>query len=325
VLLSGLTATGERSVLSGHDGAFRIEDLAPGRYRLDVLDRSRALSYVQDLELSADRDLLLELESAPLVGTVTAADSGEPIDEARVTVRRVLAASGDTGPLVTVATDPTGGFVIAHLTPGDYLLSAHADGYVPTEQPLRVEAGVAPAPALLRLEATGGVTLTVHLESGGVPQMATVSAFDAAGHLAVTDTRRVSDRGFVYFSQIPAGTWNLLVSAAGAAPTWLTAEVPGHPPEVVLPPAAPLVVRVPALMAADATGTLAIAQPSGEPFFQVDPTGQVQSRWTLSGGLVTLPDVPAGVWSLRVDGADGGTWLGSVVTDGRTPKQVSLE
>jgi len=325
VQLSGLTATGERSVLSGHDGTFRIEDLAPGRYRLDVLDRSRALSYVQDLELSADRDLLLELESATLVGTVIAADSGEPIDEALVTVRRVLAASGDTGPLITVATDPTGAFAVAHLTPGDYLLSARADGHVPTERPLRVEAGVAPAPVLLRLEATGGVTLTVHLASGGVPPMATVSAFDAAGHLAVTDTRRVSDRGFVYFSQIPAGTWNLLVSAAGAAPTWLTAEVPGPPPEVVLPPAAPLVVRVPVLMAADATGILAVTRPSGEPFFQIDPTGQVQSQWTLSGGLVTVSDFPAGVWSLRVDGSDGGTWLGTVVTDGRTPSQVSLE
>lgn len=325
VLLSGLTATGDRSVLSGHDGAFRIDDLAPGRYRLDVLDRSRALSYVQDLELFADRDLLLELESAPLVGTVTASDSGEPLDDAMVIVRRVLAASGDTGPLIAVATDPTGAFVVAHLTPGDYLVSARKDGYAPAEQPLRVEAGVAPSPALLRLAPTGGVTLTVHLESGGVPRMATVSAFDGSGHLLVNDTRRVSDRGFVYFGQIPAGVWNLLVSAPGAAPAWVTAEVPGSNPEVVLPPAAPLVVRVPALMQADATGTLTVAGENGDPFFQVDPTGEIQSQWTLSAGLVTLSDVPAGIWSLRVDGAQGETWLGTVVTDGRTPSQVNLE
>jgi hypothetical protein len=85
------------------------------------------------------------------------------------------------------------------------------------------------------------------------------------------------------------------------------------------------VVRVPALMQADATGTLTVAGENGDPFFQVDPTGEIQSQWTLSAGLVTLSDVPAGIWSLRVDGAQGETWLGTVVTDGRTPSQVNLE
>lgn len=325
VLLTGLTASGTRNVLSGHDGSFRIADLAPGRYRLDVLDRSRALSHVQDLELRSDREIVLELESAPLVGTVTAAETGEPLEDALVYVRKALGATGEVGPLTTVATDAAGGFVLAHVTPGDYVVSARKDGYAPDEQVIRVEAGAAPPAATLRLARAGGVTLTVHLESGGVPRMATVSVFDESGRMVLTDTRSVTDRGFVHFAQIPAGVWDLLVSAPGAAAAWVRAEVPDSAPQVVLPSAAPLVVRVPALMAADAAGTLAVVGEGGEPYFQVDPVGEIRSRWTLTAGLVTVPDLPAGVWTLRVDGAEGGTWIGTTVTDGRTPSQVSLE
>jgi hypothetical protein len=78
-------------------------------------------------------------------------------------------------------------------------------------------------------------------------------------------------------------------------------------------------------MEAGAAGTLTLTLPSGDPYFQVEPGGDIRSRWSVSAGLITLPDVPAGVWSLRVDAARGGTWLETVVTDGRTPSQVSLE
>jgi hypothetical protein len=165
----------------------------------------------------------------------------------------------------------------------------------------------------------------VSLESGAIPRFATVSAFDPAGRKLLTDTRAPTDRGFVYFEQIPAGAWNLLVSAPGAAPAWVSAEVPGTVRGVVLPSAAPLTVRVPALMETGGAGTLTLASPAGEPFFQVEPGGELRSRWTVSAGLFTLPDVPAGSWSVRVDGARGGTWLATAVTDGRTPSEVSLE
>lgn len=324
VTLAGLDVSGERSILSGHDGSFRIEDLGPGRYRLDVLDPARALSHVEDFELSSDREVVVELRSSPLVGTVVAAEGGEPLEDALIRVRKVLGAAG-LGPLLTVATDAAGGFVVAHVAPGRYLVSAGKEGYAPAEETVEVAESAPPAPLVLRLAGTGGLTLQVHLENGGVPRAVTVSAFDPAGGKRLTDTRPTTDRGFVYFDQIPAGTWNLLLSAQGAAPAWITAEVPGMVPPVYLPPAAPLTVRVPALMEAGAAGVLTVAAQSGEPFFQVEPAGDVQSRWTLSGGLVTVDDLPAGVWTLRVEAAQGATWLGTAATDGLAPSQVSLE
>jgi hypothetical protein len=120
-------------------------------------------------------------------------------------------------------------------------------------------------------------------------------------------------------------SWNLLVSASGTAPTWVRAEVPGNRPEVVLPPAAPLEVRVPELMESGAAGSLSLASGAGTLFFQVDPAGEIRTRWTVHAGLQTLADVPAGSWVVRVDGAQGGTWTGVVETDGRSPARVILE
>lgn len=322
--LNGLDVTGTRAVMTGHDGAFRIDDLAAGRYRLDVHQPARALSYVEDLELTADQELVLELEAVPLVGAVISATTDEPMEDALVYVYKLLA-NGETGSLTTVPTDAEGGFVVAHVTAGRYLVAARKDGYAPAEQSIEVTAGAPPAPVLLRLAAAGGVTLTVRFDSGEVPSFVTVSAFDAAGNKRFTDTRYLTDRGYVSFEQLPAGTWNLLVSAEGGAPAWISVTAPGYEPGVVLSHAAPLVVRVPALMEAGAAGTLTLAGEDGEPFFQVEPGGAIRSQWTVSAGLVTLTNVPAGVWSVRVDGARGGTWIGTAVTDGRAPSQVSLE
>ncbi len=324
VSLTGLDVTGERSVLSAYDGSFNIDGLDPGHYRLDVLDPARALSHLEDLDLTSDREMVLELEAAPLSGTVVSAATGKALKDALVYVYKLLG-SGEKGSLITVTTDAAGSFVVAHLTAGRYLVSARKDGYAPAEQPAEVAPGAPSGPVLLRLAAAGGLTLAVHLESGAVPRFATVSAFDSSGRKVLTDTRIPTGRGFVHFEQLPAGNWNLLVSAPGAAPKWITAEVPGSAPGVILSHAAPLTVRVPALMEAGAAGSLTLTLPGGGLFLQVEPGGDIRSRWTVSAGLVTLPDVPAGVWSVRVDGARGGTWVGTAVTDGRTPSQVSLE
>jgi hypothetical protein len=224
-----------------------------------------------------------------------------------------------------VGTDAAGGFAVAHATPGRYLVAARKDGWVPAEVAVDVEPGAPPEPVLLRLERAGGLALAVRLASGEVPGLVTVAVFDAAGGLLVTDTRGPTDAGYVAFEQVPAGTWRALVGAVGAAPVWIAAAVPGPEVEVVLAPGAPLTVRVPALIATGSAATLTLAGGAGNPFFQVEPGGAIRSRWSLATGLITLADVPAGVWTLRVDDLEGGTWAGTAVTDGAAPAVVTLE
>lgn len=322
VVLTGLTVTAERSVATGYDGSFRIDDLDPGRYRLDVLDPSRALSHLEDLDLDRDRRLDLDLESAPLTGRVLDDATGEPIYEALVSVTKILP-TGETGSMIVLGTDPAGSFTIAHLTPGPYRLSARKEGYAPVEEELQMSASGPPSAPLLRLPAAGGLGLEARLDTGEVPGLVTVSAFTPEGDLLLSDTKPLSDTGRTYYSQLPAGTWNLLVSTEGAAAQWTRAEVPGAV-QLVLRSAAPLTVRVPALMESGGAATLTVLGADGQAFFQVQPGGEIRSRFPVVGGVVTVPDVPAGAWRLQVVGADGTVREGQATTDGRTPVAVSL-
>lgn len=319
VSLDGRDVAAHRSVLTGHDGSFRIEDLLPGSYRLDVLDPSRALSHLEEIAITADREVVLDLVSERLDGRVVDDETGAPIADALVYVR-----GGADGSLVTVGTGPDGGFLLAHLTPGTYEVSARKDGYAPDQTTVRVEAGAETPPAVLRLAAAAGLTLTVRAGTGPPPGFVTVSAFDGSGRKIHTDTERVTDNGFAYFQQLPPGRWNLLVDAQGTAAEWVSAEVPGAQ-EVVLSPAALLSVRVPALIESGGAGTVTVASASGEPFFEVEPGGTLRDRWPLEHGLATVPDLPAGEWTVRVTSAGGEAWTAPAATDGVTPAQVTLE
>lgn len=322
VVLTGLTVTAERSVATGYDGSFRIEDLDPGRYRLDVLDPSRALSHLEDLDLDRDRRLDLDLESAPLTGRVLDDATGEPIYEALVSVVKILP-TGETGSMIVLGTDPSGSFTIAHLTPGPYRLSARKEGYTPVEESLEMSASGPASQPVLRLPAAGGLGLQARLDTGEIPGLVTLSAFTPEGDLLLTDTKPLSDNGRAHFSQLPAGRWSLLVSTEGAAAQWAEAEVPGAV-QLVMRSAAPLTVRVPPLMDSGGSASLTILGADGQAFFQVQPGGEIRSRWTVAGGVVVVPNVPAGVWRLQVVGSDGPVWAGQAATDGRTPVEVSL-
>ena len=73
VLLGGEPLNGARVSLAGQDvaihrlvktdweGLFRLEDVAPGRYRLYVTAPQDMVSHSEDLGLDSDRDLLIEL------------------------------------------------------------------------------------------------------------------------------------------------------------------------------------------------------------------------------------------------------------------------
>lgn len=319
VSLDGRDVAAHRSVVTGHDGGFRVEGLEPGSYRLDVLDPSRALSHLEEIAISADREIVLDLVSERLAGRVVDDETGAPIEDALVYVR-----GGADGSLVTVGTDADGGFLLAHVTPGSYRVSARKNGYTPDETTVRVEAGAETPPTLLRLAAAAGLTLTVRAGSGPPPGFVTVSAFDASGRKVHTDTKTVTDNGFAYFQQLPPGRWNLLVDAQGTAAEWVSAEVPGAA-EVVLSPAALLSVRVPALMESGGAGTVTVVSASGESFFEVEPGGTLRDRWPLEDGLATVPDLPAGEWTVRVTSAAGEVWTAPAATDGVAPAQVSLE
>jgi hypothetical protein len=324
VALRGLDVTVNRGVATDHRGAFRVEDLEPGHYRVEVVHPGRLLSQSRDLDLLTDSEVVIELATATLAGTVVAADTGEGVYEAMIYLQRLI--DGEPGPLTTVATDAAGSFVTASLAPGPYRLTVRGDGYGVEERLVEALAGVPAERLRFELERTDGLTITVRLAAGGEPpRFTTVVVLGEAGRLVHFEEPVLSPFGVGYLQQIRPGTWTLLVKSAGAATAAVAATVPGPRLEVTLPPAAPLTVRVPALADSRAAAALSIAAAGGAPWSQVVPGGTLQSSWPLAGGTVTVPDLPAGAWQLQVTAVDGRAWAGEVATDGVSPAAVALD
>ncbi|HEV8582481.1 MAG TPA: carboxypeptidase-like regulatory domain-containing protein [Thermoanaerobaculia bacterium] len=317
VSLRGLDVTAERGVTTDHQGAFRFEDLEPGRYRVEVTHAERMLSQSEDLELAADREIVIEIATAALVGTVVAAGSGEGVAEALVYLQRLLGGT-EPGSLTTVGTNAAGSFVTASLAPGRYRLTVRGDGYAPEERIVDVAAGAPAEPLTIELDPTTGLALIVRRASGEPPVWATVIVLDESGRQVHMEEPRLSDNGRGYLQQVPPGRWTVLVKAAGSAVGLARASVPGQRLEVTLPRAAPLSVRVPELRESRVAASLTLATVDGSPYFGVNPGGALQHAWPLAGGAATIPDLPAGTWRLKVTAADGRVWAASAITTGDT-------
>ncbi len=315
-----------RSVLTDHQGGFRIEGLEAGRYRLGLSNPREMLLYNEEIEVWGDRELNLELATARLSGVVLSGATSRPLANAAVALLRLLGEDGSqTGSLITVTTGPEGSFHLAQLTAGRYRLSVHRDGYTPIERILNVEAGADLDGLELALAPAEGLDLVVRLASGQAPRSATVAVFDASDRLLQSETREVAEEGSTRFSTIPAGTWELVVSAPGGAATRTVATVPGTPIELVLPPASRLIVRVLPLVESNLVASLTLVGQDGRSFQIVEPSGALRREWSLIGGSGTIEDVPAGVWVLRVVTPDGRSWERTAATTGSPEIELILE
>ena len=97
-----------------------------------------------------------------------------------------------------------------------------------------------------------------------------------------------------------------------------------EPVAVTLPPAGPLSVRVPALLASDLIGTVRLLGQDRQPFWTLGPGGIVVRQWPLAGGKAVVDGVPAGSWIVQVETPDGQRWQGAAVTGG-APLTVTIE
>ncbi len=130
-------AGGAYTAISGADGSFHIEGIAPGRYHLFAertgfleVDRHHARSDGRVLTLVAGqevKDLLLRLQAAAVVrGRVTDED-GDPMASAQVTVLRQTFTSGNSRwePTGSERTNDLGEYRIPNLPAGNYYVSVN--------------------------------------------------------------------------------------------------------------------------------------------------------------------------------------------------------
>src|SRR5579871_216688 len=157
-----------RSAIADAHGRFTVDDLIPGRYRIEVAEARFEPLRTDELTLAPGerRELgpLALREGFPVTGRVLD-EAGGPIEGARVTA--AAGADPSVAGLGTV-TDGAGVFSIA-LPPGDYRLGAAASGHGPARAAVAVAAGASPPPVELRLPRAEAVLEGLVRDTGGRP------------------------------------------------------------------------------------------------------------------------------------------------------------
>ncbi|MEM7353530.1 MAG: carboxypeptidase regulatory-like domain-containing protein [Acidobacteriota bacterium] len=326
IRLLGQDVAASRSVTTDFEGRFQVQDLAPGRYRIELIHRAEQLYYNEDFELISDRDLTIAIAASRVSGTVVSAVDSQPVAAALIALQQLLGPARDQeASLFTFGTDEAGYFSKERLTSGWYRLTVSRNGFQPVQQEIEVPAGFDLDNLQFELEPTDGLEVAVRLASGRRSYYVTAAAYAADGSRVFAESRVLDDQGLARFQTIPPGTWQLEVSATGGATIRTPVTVPGPPVELVLPDAGRLKVRIPALVESSEVATLTLVAPNGEPFRHLEVGGVMQQRWDLTGGKATLEGVPAGAWQLTAIAPTGQSWVGSAITTGGPDVEVSLE
>ncbi|MFL6231665.1 MAG: carboxypeptidase regulatory-like domain-containing protein [Thermoanaerobaculia bacterium] len=322
LVLSRRKPVTRQSVVSDHEGSFRFGGLEDGGYDLDVATPKGARHH-ESLELAGDQTIRVELRTASLSGRVIDAEDSSPVSGAAIT----LAAAREEGlpsyPFSDVTTDARGAFRVPEVGDGAWKLKTTRDGYAPDERQVRVD-GASPEEIEVRLKPTQGVTVEALLATGQPPERIRVAALDGNGRAVSTGVFPTGENGRTRISNVPPGSWLLLVEADPSAPVTLSAAVPGPAVRAVLPPAGQVHIEVPVL-AKDSMEAKAVLSGPGGVYRDFDWDGSVKSEWDCHGGRVNLTRVPAGVWQVAVRAADGRTWSGTVTVTPGGVAEVGLK
>lgn len=335
VLRNGEAARGLNVMLTGpglsnrhgdtdHEGRFRFQGLDAGQYDLQVFTFLSGARHREPVELSADRDVLIELQTIAVSGRVVDSADQSPIPNAQV---QLLAAQpDDTAPWqnTETTTDSRGVFRLRDVTEGSWKVRAVQAGYAPEEVDLQVDSGRPVDGLELSLDATEGIVLEVLLPSGRPPDMVHTAVFDAADRVVSRASYPPGEDGRVRVASVAPGTWDLFLDADGSAAVVVPVTAPGNAGRVILSPAGALSLRVPGLSAARVGAKVKLTDASGKPF-RVPWGGQVMKDFDLQGGTRRFEELPPGQWTLDVTATDGRTWTGSATVVPGGLAEVTLQ
>ena len=313
VQVRGLDVAGWSGARTDHEGRFRIEGLEAGRHRLEVTDFQSGVQHREEIDITGDRDIVVELFTGRVAGRVLDADDLSPVAEARIALEPVEETTGAAGFrrwTGEAATDNQGRFVIPRVSAADYRLRVVRQGYAPAEQTITVVPEGDLADLELLLEPTSGLRLRVRGASGAPVPEIDYALLDDTGRSIDSGRRSADQNGLVRLPSAPPGSHDLLVKAPGTAVRRQRVEAPGRLVEVALEPACRLEVRVAALVEAGAA-TLRLTGADGVPFVNVR-WGDVRQEWELYRGRQSVSGLPAGSFNVEVTTPDGRTWRRTV-------------
>jgi protocatechuate 3,4-dioxygenase beta subunit len=335
VLRNGEPAVGLNVMVSGggaggrfgdtdHQGRFRFEGLDAGPYELEVFGFRSGSRHHEQVDLTADRDLLIDLRSVAVTGRVVDSADQSPIPNAQVTL---LAAEAEPqGPFQAIETtsDTRGVFRLRDVGEGGWKLRAVLPGYAPAEVDVQVAEGTPVDGVEIALQATEGVVLEVLLASGRPPDEVSTSVLDAAGRVVASASYPTGEDGRVRIASVAPGTWELLLEADGTAAVSLPVTAPGNAGRVILPQPGGLNLKVPSLADARVGAKVTLVDSGGKPYRT--PWGNaIMQDFDLYGGTRKFERLPPGNWTVNVSATDGRTWTGKATVVPGGMAEVTLE
>jgi hypothetical protein len=334
VLRNGEPVRGENMALTGpgvagrwsetdHEGRFRYEGLESGTYELEVMDRRGQSNHKESVELSGDRDLRIDLQTALIAGRILDSLDKGPVAGVQVSLLQPEGQESKSFMNLEAVTDSHGDFRLPDVPEGSWRVRAMLAGYAPGEVSVQIDANSAPDDLEILLQATEGVTLEVVLPSGRSPDTVRAAVLDPAGRVASTTTYPVGENGRVRIASVAPGNWELLLDADGSAPVSLPVTSPSNAGRVVLPLPGGLDLKVPALAGTRMGAKVHLTDAGGKLFRTT--WGDARSAFDLDAGAYKFERLPPGAWKVDVTATDGRTWTGTATVVPGGTAQVSLE
>ena len=220
-----------------------------------------------------------------------------------------------------VTTDARGTFRLLEVGGGAWKVKASREGYAPGEREIQVD-GSEDQEVEIRLNPTAGLTVEALLPSGQRPDRIQVTVVGGDGRMVSTGAYPVGEEGRARISNVPPGSWQLLVESDQSATAAVAATVPGPVLRVVLPLAGQVQIRVPELAQSGVVAKVTLTGPGG--FLRVTEFGILASEWDLYQGQAFLSRVPAGSWQVGVRAPDGRSWTGTATVTPGGLAEISL-
>lgn len=210
---------------TGLDGAFAFEDVPPGSCDIGVhVPGSPALGVRRDLEVDADEEVVIEIESASLDGTVADAVTGAPLAGAEL---ELLREDAPVRGVESTRSDPGGRFSFPRLAAGSWRIRATAAGYAVASE--AVEVAGALSGREIRLPPTAPLVLEVRTPSGRVPAFVTLEirrGDEPAALLLPVQSYRLDRESRLVLESLPAGRYRLRLAGPWGAKTEVEVEHP---------------------------------------------------------------------------------------------------
>lgn len=308
----------EQNAKTDHQGSFRFGGLESGAYDLAVSTPNGA-QHRESVEISGDREIRVELRTASLTGRVVDAADSSPLSGVQVSLAPLAPEDGRAPFFPEVTTDARGTFRLLEVGDGAWKVKASREGYAPGEREIQVDGsadGGENQEVEIRLSPTAGLTVEAVLASGQRPDRVQVTVIGGDGRVVSSGSYPLGEEGRARISNVPPGSWQLLVESNQSAAATVAATVPGPVLHVVLPPAGRVEIRVPDLAQSNVIAKATLTGPGG-PLRFTGFGGTVESEWNLYQGRAFLSHIPAGSWQVVVRAPDGRSWTATAtVTPG---------